>query len=151
MDSSEWKVLPDHGRTGSAIKVFPVTRAFTGSNSPHVEYDVHFFTPGKFKVQIYTSPTIDFTAGDGLEFSISLDEAPLSKLNLHASSTLRDWEESVKNNVHIVFTEVEITTPGTHTIKLWGVDPGVVIQKIVVDTGGLKPSYLGPPESSVAK
>jgi hypothetical protein len=27
------------------------------------------------------------------------------------------------------------------------IDQGVVLQKIVVNSGGLKPSYLGPPES----
>jgi len=27
------------------------------------------------------------------------------------------------------------------------IDPGVVVQKIIVNTGGLKESYLGPQES----
>jgi hypothetical protein len=27
------------------------------------------------------------------------------------------------------------------------VDPGITLQKIFIDLGGLKPSYLGPPES----
>jgi hypothetical protein len=27
------------------------------------------------------------------------------------------------------------------------VDPGVVLQKLIVDLGGRRPGYLGPPES----
>jgi hypothetical protein len=32
-------------------------------------------------------------------------------------------------------------------IKFWMVDPGVVLERIVVDMGGVHLSYLGPPES----
>jgi hypothetical protein len=32
-------------------------------------------------------------------------------------------------------------------LKFWVLEPGVVLHKLVIDAGGLKPSYLGPPES----
>jgi len=59
----------------------------------------------------------------------------------------RDWEKSVMDNARFGKSTHKILTPGYHTLKVWMVDQGVVLQKIVVDTGGVKPSYLGPPES----
>ena len=42
---------------------------------------------------------------------------------------------------------IQVSAPGYHTFKLWKVDPSIAVDRIVIDTGGLRPSYLGPPES----
>jgi hypothetical protein len=38
-------------------------------------------------------------------------------------------------------------SPGRHTVKFWALDPGLVLQRLVLDMGGLQQSYLGPQES----
>ena len=62
-------------------------------------------------------------------------------------NTQRDWETTVKDSVRYVKSSFTLSQPGYHTLKIWMVDPGIVVEKLVVDLGGMKPSYLGPPES----
>jgi hypothetical protein len=57
----------------------------------------------------------------------------------------------VSENIIIKTTTHKINTSGKHTVKYWMVNPGVVLQKLVLDFGGLEPSYLGPPETRVSK
>ena len=59
----------------------------------------------------------------------------------------RNWEESVKSGARKIVWPHAIAESGTHTLKVWMVDPAVVLQNMVVDSGGVRPSYLGPPES----
>ena len=40
-----------------------------------------------------------------------------------------------------------VKLPGRHTVKFWALDPAIVLQRLVINAGGLQPSYLGPPES----
>ncbi len=55
------------------------------------------------------------------------------------------------NGLRIIFnieiSKHNIDKEGEHVLKFWMVDPGPVLQKLVIDYGGVKPSYLGPPES----
>jgi hypothetical protein len=58
----------------------------------------------------------------------------------------RQWERNTSDNVNRTSTIHIIDEPGVHTLSFWMVDRTVVLQKLIVDTGGLKPTYLGPPE-----
>ena len=59
----------------------------------------------------------------------------------------RDWEKSVSNNARFGNSSHMVSKPGYHNFRIWMIDPGVVLQKIILDLGGVKLSYLGPPES----
>ena len=59
----------------------------------------------------------------------------------------KSWERNTSDNVNLTSTTHVISEPGRHVLKFWMVDPGVVLQRLVVHRGELPASYLGPPES----
>ncbi|HEY6502526.1 MAG TPA: glycosyl hydrolase 115 family protein [Chitinophagaceae bacterium] len=149
----QWKILPDHGRTGDAISTFPVTAAEQkpGVNSPHVEYEVYTYSQGDFKINAYFSPTLNFhNTENGLQYAISIDdEAPqVISINKEDKNSISGiWNKWVSENIIIKTTNHTINKPGKHVVKYWMVNSGVVLQKLVLDFGGIKQSYLGPPET----
>jgi hypothetical protein len=155
-----WQRIPDLGRTLSAMTITPVTSAPVepGGVSPRLEYAMHLRTSGKVEVHAYLSPTLNFRAGaredsQGLRYAISFDSESPQIVNMHVADTIPDWKypavwnEAVGRNTKILTSRHVIQKPGDHTLKFWMVSPGVVLQKLVINTGGLQPSYLGPPES----
>ena len=54
------------------------------------------------------------------------------------------WKQNVVRNNAIGIMNLNIEKPGKHTLKLLCADPGMVIQKVIIDFGGMKRSYLGP-------
>ena len=98
-------------------------------------------------VNAILGPTRNFVPGRGLRFSMAFDDQTPHVIDTLEHDTQRDWEETVKDSVRYVKASFTLAQPGYHTLKVWMVDPGIVLEKLVVDLGGVKPSYLGPPES----
>ncbi len=152
-ESMEWKVIPDIGRTAGGVTVFPVNipLAEAGGDSPRLEFDLYLASEGETTVQVTLSPTLEFNGNRGLRYAISLDNETPQVVEIHQDRSLKAWEKSVATNSKVLTTRHVIAKPGKHTLKFWLVDPAVVVQRIVVDNGGVKPSYLGPPESKRMK
>jgi hypothetical protein len=149
-----WQTIPNLGRTLSGVTPFPVTSPVQtpGDGSPCLEYKIYFFNAGDVKVDAYFSPTLKFHNTD-LHYAVSFDDEKPQIINFAPNPNYpnldRDgmWARWVSDNINIEVSKHTITKPGEHILKFWMVDPALVLQKIVVDAGGLKPSYLGPPES----
>jgi len=98
-------------------------------------------------VEAYISPTIDFTNSGGLRYAISFDNETPQVININVDKSEQAWNKDVSNNIKILASKHHLDKAGRHVLKYWMVDPGVVLQKIVINAGGEKASYLGPPES----
>ncbi|MEJ2194626.1 MAG: glycosyl hydrolase, partial [Ignavibacteriaceae bacterium] len=151
-----WQVIPNLGRTLSAVTAVPVTSPehISGGNSPHLEYQVYLFSKGEISVNVYLSPTLNFhNDPKGIRYAISFDDEAPQIINIATNPNYADlhrdpvWSRWVAENINIQQSKHNINKPGVHTLKFWMVDPGVVLQKIVIETETIAPSYLGPPES----
>lgn len=146
---ARWEKIDDLGRTLSSMTLFPVTAESVTPprDSPCLEYKMYLFHPGRLDLQAILAPTLNFVPGRGLRYAVSFDDNPPQIIDALAEHSQKDWETTVKDGVRKVTSIHTVAGQGYHTLKFWMVDPGVVLEKLVVDLGGLKPSYLGPPES----
>lgn len=153
--SRYWSKIEDYGHTLSAMRANAeanAEKAVPGKNAPCLEYKMYLFTTDTISVTGIFSPTLNFIPNRSLQYAIAFDDnepqiVTLVPAHFDAANGNRDWEKSVLDNARFSKSSHLIAKPGYHTLKIWMVDPGVVLQKLMVDLGGLKPSYLGAPES----
>lgn len=142
----KWEVIPDFGKTKSGVTTFPQSAYPKANDEVYLEYDIDFQSTGEFDVQLLLAPTLNFNHNKGLRYEISFDgEAPqVVNFNGHYKGELAAWQAE-----HIIrsSTKHKITKTGLHRLRYRVLEPGIVLQKILIDTGNLKPTYLGAPES----
>jgi hypothetical protein len=144
----QWLRVPGLGRTLSGMTTLPVDAApATLADAMRLEYEVYLFRAGKVKVQATLAPTLKFRPGSGFRYAISFDDEDPQVVDVHQDSSQQRWEKNVSDGVTQLVSEHVLARPGAHTLKFWALDSGLVLQRLVIDAGGLQPSYLGPPES----
>ena len=147
-----WQTLPGFGRTDGGVMPVPVTAVsqHISKNSPRLEYHLYTTSAGEARIELTLAPTLAFVPGRGLRAAVSFDDEPPQTIDLALApeGDQSEWARSVLDGVHKVVTQHKLAGSGAHVLKFWMIDPAVVLERIVVDFGDTRASYLGPPESA---
>ncbi|KAF3931755.1 hypothetical protein ABW19_dt0210577 [Dactylella cylindrospora] len=151
---SAYEVIPNFGRTKSGVQLKDSTADTQSAPSgPALEFDIYTFSsPARgTNITAYLGTGLSTYPGRPLRYAIAVDnETPKVVKYIPDEPTPGnlppEWYIAVANTIWTWKTTHSVG-PGKHTIKFWALEPGVVLEKIVVDQGTVVPSYLGPPES----
>ena len=167
-DAIKMIIIPNLGCENTAVQlgnpIAPAQRT-AGRNTPRLEYDFYTFEQGSVDVYTYVLPTFPISKDRGYagheatnvetKYGVSIDEGPVMTPSTSSFEYAQIWYESVLKNCRINKTTLHIDKPGKHTVKIICGDAGTVLQKVVLDFGGMKRSYMGPQptrnEQEVAK
>lgn len=142
--SAKWITIPNLGRTLSAVTTLPCTA--TPEGGMYLEYDFETEKSGEVTVIVRFSSTLNFNDYKGLRYAVSLDGGEEQIVNINGNYK---GELGKLQAEHIIMTQTkhQCDRKARHTLRIRPLDPALVTQKIMIDFGGLKPSYLGAPES----
>lgn len=150
----KWTVIPHMGRTLSGVELLPHS-----ANTENAVLNYRFSLPegqSKVKVHVIVKSTLAFKNLEGHRYSVALNGCDPTVVNFNGrmnedpENVYSVFYPTVARRVVENVIEFEVGKPdadGLHTLSISPLDPGIVFEKIVVDCGGYKPSYLFMPES----
>ena len=116
-----------------------------GSQPPTVTYSFPCVTSDSIEVTLYTVPFWPLYAGKSNAVGVSVDGSTQQVFENRFKEYSRTWKDQVMRNgapCRLRFA-VDKSKP-SHTICFTALDPGQMLQRVIVDWGGLKECYVGP-------
>jgi len=149
-----WKVIPRLGRTGSAIKSFPVTKNWEKEkNRPYAQYDFIIKETNEYIITFYLSPRNPMIKGGIIKgfYSINNDKIELFDIvqkDYYTEWFNNEWSYGVTNNIRKVNISASFQQ-GLNNIKFYAANPNTILENIVIFPKNLPvpETFLAPPES----
>ena len=155
-EGTQWTVIPEMGRTRSAVALMPYTEKADGASLVY-RWNGQKLTTAD--IRVVTKSTLDFLNKGGLTFTVQLDDSEPQVVNFN--ERLNEDPRNVYSVYYptvarrVVESKVQLSSQaaeGVHTLTIRPQDPAIVFEKIIVDaTGKLPSTYLFGTESNYKK
>ena len=110
-----------------------------------LEYDMEIPNEATARVTMRFCATLNFN-GTGLRYAVSFDGGEEQIININGDyngETGNAWHRE-----HVIDSQtIHALKAGKHTLRIRPLDNALVLQKILINLGGMHKSYLGPQET----
>ena len=134
---ASWQVIPHMGVWQDAVALLPYTKSTGGAS---ITYEFTLDAPKQQARAVLTLATnFPFNDGRGQRLAILIDGCPLPTLNVNEASRYVvqmahdqnfEWETTRQNRQPFTLPSLAL---GKHRLTLQPLDPGIVIERIVVE------------------
>lgn len=143
------------GRTsggGMALKAQPSS----DFDPPGLQYDIYAFSETRqIAITLYITTCLNTDPSHPITYSLAFDDSIVEQVSLlelppsapGSGELPKGWEEAAKDCVWMRKHSFASSGAGKHSIRFWPGSAELAMEKLVVDFGGVRKSYLGPPES----
>ena len=151
-NEAKWTVIPYMGRTRSGISLQPYSADVNGGSITY-----RFEVPegvNEVDVHVITASTLAFQRMEGHRYTVGFEgQQPVEvnfngELNEEPENVYRITYPTVARRVIDKSVKLKVDKAGVKSLVVSPLDPGVVLQKIIIDLGGYQPSYLFGKESN---
>jgi len=159
VDGVHWETLPDYGRGEAALEIYPVTAKsiLPPAAAPQLQYPLYLPRSGTYEVTLVLGPVMDFVPDRGMRIAVSMDDEKPTVLDIFAHREAETflsrawWNQFTRDNARFLRSSHAVHAAGPHTLKITMVDPGIVLEKIMVYDRPIPNSYFGPLETQLVK
>ncbi|RMJ12492.1 hypothetical protein CDV36_007852 [Fusarium kuroshium] len=156
----DYIAMPDCGRSADGSVGLDLTCNVSETADFLAYHFYQFSDTSTAKVLLDFGITLTTSAEDVLSYDLQLNEGPVTHHNIEQYTEdsnrfglklgvprAEGWMKAASDLVWKVSHEVDSLKPGPQVVKIRLCHQNVLLEKVVVDFGGVRESYLGPPPS----
>ncbi len=140
-----WDLLQGIGHTGNSMISSAFNQPGDANNikdrASFVGYEFYILSESPFIVNLYILPTHPLNDQYSVRCGISVDDGPVQVVDFKTVGRSEEWKQNVLRNYAVRSVDAGILKPGNHTVKIFSIDPGVIVDRLVIQRSGLKLPY----------
>lgn len=137
-----WEVVPQLGGQGASLRSkLDLPSLAAAQSTPPLDYRFATSSALDGRVRIVLLPTHPLSPSAGLRLGVSLDGGPVQLLDFATQGRSDEWRENVLSNTAVRSIDVHRLAAGTHDLRLYALDPGLLLDRIEVELDGAVRHY----------